>query len=203
MEEPLQAHTVNEAHYYLMVTACRECSKGPWTIESPDEPQPDGTRTLRAKCKSCQALREFRFACEHEVPASGPEAEMINPGDEPSRIIDLGQWMSLFYLMVESAAKAPSRPETRRMGYRAALCLAEAMKFYGQQETPPATALFSEAGKRAFREHPDSYARGHLRDLQARLPPPIHRGEAQASPSRPRRPWWRFWGPKAPAGPPA
>jgi len=193
MEEPLQAHTVNEAHYYLMVTACRECSKGPWVIESSDEPQPDSTRMLRAKCKSCQACREFRFACEHEVPASGPEAEMINPGDEPSKIIDLGQWMSLFYLMVESAANAPSRPETRRMGYRAALCLGEAMKFYADNELPPQEAFFSAGTAGVFREHPENFARAKLRNMQAKLPMLGAIAHRVAQDEKARRRWWQFW----------
>ena len=193
MEESLQAHTINEAHYYLMVTACLQCGKGPWVIEATDESPADGTKTLRAKCKNCQVSREFKFAVQHAVPASGPEAEMINPGDEPSSIIDLGQWLSLFYLLVESAAKQPSRPEARRLGYRAALCLAEAMKFYSDNELPPEEAFSSPETARIFREHPENFARQKLRDMRAKLPMLGAMARRIAQDEKGRRRWWQFW----------
>jgi hypothetical protein len=193
MEQPLQAYTVNEAHYYLMVTACRECGKGPWLIEeTKQQAQASDTVTISAKCKNCHARSDFMFTCQHAVPASGAEAEIVNPGDEPSRIIDLGQWLSLFYLLVESASKAPSRPETRRLGYRAALCLAEAMKFYSDNELPGEEAFFSPLTARAFREHPESFARQRLRTMQAKLPMLGAMARRVVHDQQTRR-WWQFW----------
>ena len=37
---PLRAHTFNEVRYYLMVTSCRACGKGPWEIGSAETPSP-------------------------------------------------------------------------------------------------------------------------------------------------------------------
>ncbi|MHC4982237.1 MAG: hypothetical protein ACYTF6_03600 [Planctomycetota bacterium] len=195
MDQPVQAHTINEAHYYLMVTACKQCGKGPWMIEATEGSQADAATTLRAKCKNCQARQEFKFRCEHEVPDSGSEAEMISPSEEPSKIIDLGQWLSLFYLLVETAAKEPSHPETRRLGYRAALCLAEAMKFYGDNELPPREAFFSAETASVFREHPENFAREKLRNMQAKLPMlgAMARRISLDERARHRRRWWQFW----------
>jgi len=193
MEEPLQAYTINEAHYYLMVTACKACGKGPWTIDATDKDPAAGIVTLRAKCKNCQGARDFAFVCEHEVPPSGPEAEIVNPSDSPSRIIDLGQWLSLFYLLVETAAREPSRPETRRLGYRAALCLAEAMKFYTDDELPPAEAFFSPETARVFQEHPENFARQKLRNMQAKLPMLGAMARRISLDEKAQRRWWQFW----------
>lgn len=192
---PLRAHTFNEVRYYLMVTPCQECGKGPWEIEATNgADKPGRVSTVRARCKRCRGRRDFRFTCEASLPSHGVEAETINPGDEPSRIVDLGQWLSLFYLLVESAAAAKSKPATRRDSYRAALCLAEALRFYGDDELPPESALFTEHSAAVFRDHPENFARQKLRDMQTKLPSlgamqrRIERDESTG-----RRQWWRFW----------
>jgi hypothetical protein len=195
VDEPLQAHTLNEVRYYLMVTPCQACGKGPWEVLTPNgtaAAEPVGL--ARARCRHCGAEREFRFRCDAPSPTHGVEAETINPTDEPSRIVDLGEWLSLFYLLIEAAASQESKPATRREGYRAALCLAEALKFYGDDELPPASAFFSERSAAAYRQHPESFARQRLRDMQAKLPKldAMHR-RLQREDRGGRRGWWRFW----------
>ena len=174
MDEPLHAHTFNEARCYLMVTACAACGGGPWEIVATEQPDDVRDTTLvTACCRNCRARRTLAFLCEHEPPEQGPQAECLNPTDAPSRIIDLGQWLSLFYAQVEAASGTrPAAKATRREGYRAALCLAESLKFYGDgpEELPPASAFFTQASADAFREHPEKFARQALRDMQARLP---------------------------------
>jgi len=193
MTEPLRAHTYNESRYYLMVTPCGACGKGPWQIDAAEGPGPaDAAVAIRAHCRQCNATREFRFICEFQTPEG--DAEALNPSDQPSRIIDLGQWLSLFYLLVESAAKEEVPSATRRTGYRAALCLAEALKFYGDDELPPPSAFFTETSARAFREHPEKFAKQKLRDMQSKLPPIAKMARRVARDGEPpRRKWWRFW----------
>jgi hypothetical protein len=193
---PLRAYTFREAQYYLTVTCCQHCGKGPWLIDDTAVgPAATGGLTLiTGRCKNCQAQREFSFVCDYELPRDGAELELINPTDQPSRIVDLGQWLSVFYLLVESAASDDSSVGTRRSGYQAALCLAEALKFYGDDELPPASAFFSETTAAIFRSHPEKFARQKLRDMQSKLPAlhlmarRIARDERQS-----RRPWWRLW----------
>lgn len=197
MDVPLRAHTFNEVRYYLMVTPCQACGQGPWEIASPAALPPTGRAVaVRAHCRKCHAEREFSFVIEHEAPASGVDAETINPTDAPSRIVDLGQWLSLFYLLVESGAREQVAPEARMAQFRATLCLAEALKFYADDELPPASAFFSAQSAASFRDHPEGFARQKLRDMQGRLPTLglMARRLKKEVQSRRRR-WWRFWRP--------
>lgn len=193
-DEPLQAHTLSEARYYLVVTPCRQCLKGPWEIDAIESQQPAGPVRIKAHCGNCRARRVFAFDCRCSLPADGPEALQINPTDQPSLIVDLGQWLSMFYMLIESAASERDRRDARRTGYRAAMCLGEALKFYSDADQPPASAFFSGLTAEAYRLHPESFSRRRLRDMRARLPDAgsmarrIRRDE-----QRKRSPWWRFW----------
>jgi len=191
MDEPLPAKTSNEVRYYLMVTPCDKCGKGPWIVESNTGGDP---RVVEARCGKCDTVRSFSFVCTEDPADEAADPESVNPGDEPSRIIDLGQWLSLFYLLVESAAAETSRTEARRAGYRAALCLAEALKFYGDDELPPETAFFSPTSREAFREHAEKFARQRLRDMQAKLPSlPKMAQRIARDREAPRYRWWQLW----------
>ena len=197
MDEPLRAHTLTEGRYYLMVTACESCGKGPWAITSTEASQEGGKLlTTRARCEQCGSERPFRFLCEGGESQVGSEVERINPTDEPSRIVDLGQWLSLFYMLTESAASDADKVSARRTGFRATLCLNEALKFYGDDELPEESAFFSERTLITFREHPEKFARQRLRDMRAKLPalPKMARSvrrDEQAAKKKTR--WWAFW----------
>lgn len=196
MDGTLQASTVNEVRYYLMVTPCPQCLKGPWEIDTVQSVAGDTPGALiQAHCQHCQAQSSFRFDCAFPDSAAGGDEDCVNPGPGPSRLIDLGQWLSLFYLMVESAAAERSKRQARRLGYRAALCLAEAMKFYPPgAQAPPESAFFSPKTLEGFRQHPGNFARNRLCDMQNKLPDLHAMGRrVQDERPNPRRPWWRFW----------
>ncbi len=205
MDEPLQAHTFTEVRYCLMVRPCPRCGHGPMEIEEgfiPDALSRDaqasggvGVRPMHVpvRCRSCREADTLAVVCEHDIDGHEPESQVINPGSQPSRIVDLAQWLSLFYLLVESAAAEPSRPAVRQMGYQAALCLAEAIKFYGDNELPPQEAFFTDSSRQAFREHPENFARQKLRDMQSRLPAlPVMERRLIRDAQHKRR-GWRFW----------
>ncbi len=194
-QQTLAAHTLNEVRYYLTVAVCSACGKGPREIDRVDGPDPASRlAVVTARCRHCSREDRLEFLCRYDAGTEGVESETINPSTEPSKIVDLAQWLSLFYLLVESAAGDSSPIQTRRRGYQAALCLAEALKFYGDDELPPASAFFSEVSAEVFRLHPEKFARQKLRDMQAKLPAlsvmarRVARDERSA-----RRPWWRFW----------
>jgi len=196
MGEPLRAHTINEVRYYLMVTVCQACGKGPRILDAIQPPGKSG-QYARAEthCKNCQDRQDVDFICDEELTPSAPESDIISPTDEPSPTIDLGQWLSLFYLLVETAATETSPPLTRRLGFRAALCLAEGLKFFGpDDELPPESAFFTPDTLAAFRKHPEKFAKQKLRDMQAKLPSmgTMARRVARDEESRRRR-WWQFW----------
>ena len=190
MDQPLQAHTFNEVRYYLMVTACEACGKGPWIIDQTDTPkEPRTVTTATAHCNCCHAGREFSFTCAYI--SSEDQDQCINPTDSPSRIIDLGQWLSLHALMLEKAESADSPFLAHRASRQARVCLAEALKFYGDDELPDKSAFFSHASDLAFREHPENFARQKLRDMLAILPA-MNRTQPTHRPAEARK-WWRFW----------
>ncbi|MGB2823668.1 MAG: hypothetical protein WBF17_21990, partial [Phycisphaerae bacterium] len=190
MDEPLRAHTSNELHFFLMVTPCAHCGRGPLVPEGIDLPaaggegDPDPLReaTIRTHCKRCGFEADFRFRWEHDVPADADGPGCVNPSRQPSRIVDLGQWVSLYHMFSESAASADSPVDARRSARQASLCLSEALKFYRDEELPPESALFREASAAAFRENPANFARTRLRDLQAMLPAPAHHPAPAPSP---------------------
>ncbi|KPK84505.1 MAG: hypothetical protein AMJ81_05330 [Phycisphaerae bacterium SM23_33] len=200
----MRAHSLTEAYLYLRVTPCPDCSGGPWQVQDQPAatadapPQPPPGRALRARCQQCGARREFVLEGV-EPPAGGlapGPAEVINPTPAASEIIDLGQWVSLFYLLVGSADRAADKAETRRLTFQAAQCLDEALKFYaGDDELPPPSAFFVESSRQAFAEHPEKFARQRLRDLRGKLPDHrvMARHLARDANRKERKRWWPFW----------
>ena len=201
--QPPRAHSQSEAYLYLKVAACAACSQGPMELQGCPEAQPGapGRATelgrLAARCAHCGAECEFVFLWP-EAPAGASDGP-INPTPEPSEIIDAAQWLSLHYLLVESADRAAGKVERRRLTSRAAQCLEEALKFYTEDdELPPQSAFFAASSRQAFAEHPEKFARQTLRDMRAKLPsvppppgPKAHRDE---------RRWWQLWKRRAAAG---
>ncbi len=187
--ELLRAQSRIEASLYLRVAACADCGQGP--LEQVGR-RDDGPLThLVARCAHCGASRELAFAWP---PPADIGSELINPADEPSAIIDAGQWLSLHYLLIESAGHTEDKTERRSLTSRAGQALDEALKFYADDELPPETAFFGESSRRAYAEHPEKFARQRLRDMRARLPETHPRDEsAKDADTQRNKPWWRFW----------
>lgn len=188
----LQARTSNEVRYYMMVTPCPTCGKGPWVLESAQQSQ--AALTVAARCRGCSHEQSFEFELEHQTPLSGSESETINPTPQPSTLVDLAGWLSLFYMLLERAATEQDRVASRQASYQAALCLAEALKFYGEDELPAESAFFSQASREVFREHPQNFARQRLRDMQGKLPSlgAMARRVERDHWVKSKR-WWQLW----------
>ena len=201
--EPLRANSRTDTYFYLKVTPCAECSQGPWELDQPAPPaegtDPPDLQRLRARCVHCGARREFAFRCDASAEVEQIEdlsLERVNPTDEPSELIDLGQWLSLFYMLAESASKATDKALGRRLTFQTTQCLDEALKFYlADDDLPPETAFFTERSRQAFAEHPEKFARETLRLMRRKLPDlnfMVRRLSRDAAGPAPRR-WWQFW----------
>jgi hypothetical protein len=199
---PLEAHSVAEAHLYLMVTPCKLCGTGRTRcVESRRDSSAEGhVWTVQTRCEGCGFDSPFRFRLSEE-PASaeveGDElaAARISAATMPSRIIDVAQWLTLFRVIGEAAAAQADAAESRRLGYEAAQCLEEALKFYGaDNDLPPPEAVFHEASRRQLRERPNLFARGRLINLRAKLPT-LTEMEQRLRSAGHRRPhkWWKLW----------
>jgi hypothetical protein len=121
--------------------------------------------------------------------ADGPT--VVNPTDEPSRILDVGQWILLFRMSLEAADKEVDKVLARRLGIEAAQCLEEALKFYDEvdNDLPPPEAFFDEASRERFRDAPEQFSRRRLIELRSKLPSP---STIRSRPSAgKKKSWWR------------
>jgi len=127
-------------------------------------------------CKGCGAQAALTFELPAEELATAIEASpdavvRVNRTGEPSRIIDVSGWVTLFSVVAEGAGRTADKAEARRLGYEAAQCLDEALRFYEpENDLPPESAFFSEASLHRHREHPQQLARTRLINLRAKLP---------------------------------
>ena len=121
-------------------------------------------------------------------------AAKISAGPEPSGIIDVPGWLTLFSVIAEAAAKTEDKVEARKLGYEAAQCLQEALKFYDEDnDLPPDEAFFSENSRRRYRDHPQRLARSRLINLRAKLPSIDAMEKRLASAGVKKKSWWRPW----------
>lgn len=197
--EPLPVRGVLEAFYYLMVQRCAACAKGPLDARRSRREFHEGVACMRlyAECRACRGRAEFLFdvtACAEE-DVHDPSRTLGDP--RPSRIIDLAQWLALFSAILRASSRARHQLEARQLGFEAAQCLDEAMKFYAPgQEHPGEEAFLSRESFELAQRHPDQFARSRLVHYRDRLPA---LGVMQARLSRDERgadapgPWWRRW----------
>jgi len=96
---------------------------------------------------------------------------VVNSTDEPSWILDVAQWLTLFSMMTEMAGKESDKTAARRLSLEAAQCLDEALKFYEEDnDLPPTEAFFHQGSRDRFRDHPQQFSRQRLLHLRSRLP---------------------------------
>jgi hypothetical protein len=201
-------HSVQEEYFYLMVHPCA-CG-GPWFS---DEQNIKDTRDqvlhdVKARCAACGKERTFHF----ELPdrskrdRSAP-VRQINPTAEPSRAVDLAEWMDLarFYLARIERLKAPVERAQSLLDARQ--CLEEALKFYGpEDDAPPPEALWSGESQRKVTADPDAYRRGALEAMLEKMPSRNRLRQADAPDQREfekalkeearrrvGRRWWQLW----------
>lgn len=193
------AHSLAEAYFYIMVTPCTACGEGSLQggegrrSSAEDAPL---VVAIDAACKSCQHQHALQFALPLGAgEASGAGVPVVNPGDSPSEIIDVAQWLTLFRVVTESAYKERNKQAARRLGIEAAQCLEEALKFYddADNDLPPASALFHDESRKRLREHPEEFSRQRLYGLRDRLPSLARmQSTTKAAGKRPRKWWWPF-----------
>ncbi len=206
-DDMLVTHSVAEAHFYLMATACTSCGQGPLVgqeahpVDAAPGLVPEGDKkesenvTVRlwritVTCAACQSVTSPTFQIPRElagVPAG--ETVVVNPTDEPSRILDVGQWIMLFRMITERAARETDKIQARHLGLEATQCLEEALKFYDDldNDLPPPEALFTDASRTRFRKAPEQFSRRRLIDLRAKLP---SQSAMRASLSAKKKHWW-------------
>ncbi len=184
----LQAHSLIEAQLFLKITACASCNpKAPGTIagNKPHQPLGGNVTRLSGTCPSCGRSQEWEFTIPANDNASSktiPAA--INPTGVCSQIIDVGQWLTLSQMFIQEGKSDVDRARSRLSNLQAAQCLDEALKFYDDPENdlPPASAFYTEASRRRFRESPQQFSRTRLISERRKLPMPF--SESKPHPNR-------------------
>ena len=160
----LQAQSVAEIQYYLRITVCERCGKGPLRCDQPlgAEGSPALPNSMTLSCAACDASWVQPI---DSVPASA---------SEPSRIIDLGQWLVLVSLLMHEAGQETHRVRIRELGISAGTCLGEALKFYADADNdlPPPEAFFHEESRKRFHDSPEKFSRRRIAGIKANLPQP-------------------------------
>lgn len=194
---PLPAHSVAEAHLYLLAAPCSECTQGPLDAVHTEQSDSAAPVRMRVRCRVCAFERDLYYLIPSTTVAHSAAAPaIVNPSDEPSKIIDVGQWIMLFRMIIEAASREPDKVQARRLGLEAAQCLDEAIKFYNEpaNDLPPPEALFNEASRRRFESHPEQFSRRRLVEMRAKLPSVskmVAGITSQPRPAPPKRRWWR------------
>jgi hypothetical protein len=177
-DAPLVAHSLAEAYLYILATSCASCGCGPLRggeAELANDVGDAGAVSIAATCGSCQGLTRLRFRLPtppESIPAQ--QAPVVNPTDEPSRILDVAQWLTLFRMLTETADHEASKSEARQLALEAAQCLDEALKFYddADNDLPPVEAFFGKDLRARFKAHPEQFSRRRLLHLRSKLPTP-------------------------------
>lgn len=196
-DEPHLVHSLSEAHLFLMAArrcACGHTGGAPTGPLPEDGPMPNRVWRFAVRCSACglESSEAFQLLPAH-APDNKWRRDTINPTDEPSKILDAAQWMSLYALLVNSASRTDDAGHARQLKIEAGECIGEALKFYDDDDNdlPPSSAFFSEESRARFLEFPGEFSRQRLINLRAHLPkatgaPPSGRG---SSPSGMQR-WW-------------
>lgn len=163
-------HSVQEEYFYMMIRRCA-CG-GPWLGDS-QEFQQEGQRLrhhVGAQCYKCKARRTFEFVLPGPEDSKAP-IRQINPTAQPSRALDVAEWMDLaqFYLSRIERLKKPGERAQSLLDARQ--CIEEALKFYGASDDgPSADALWSDASRKKVARHPDAFRRSALAAMLEKMP---------------------------------
>jgi hypothetical protein len=172
-----RARSMAEADLYLSMQPCPNCGHTGLTVqgftETAETIDGDEVRLLIARCTQCGKFHEyrFRFPAEPSTPVDGHEHF---GGDEPSELLDAGQWLLLADAMLEGVPFRPGElsPAKRRILRDrvdvAVAAVEEAMKFLpeGENAVDP-FAFWSQPGYRLFSSQPWMFERDELEMLLA------------------------------------
>jgi hypothetical protein len=160
------ARSALEASIAVFLEACPNC--GAHGLEAvPETVVAGGDVALRfaGPCSTCGAPREYLFARADEVITG----EQQIGGDDPSRLLDAGQWVGYALFLTDGTPETPDgmpaedRADARLDLLLAADALAEALKFLpADADEVPRSAVWTEAGLAVFDEAPSRLGRAWL-----------------------------------------
>jgi endogenous inhibitor of DNA gyrase (YacG/DUF329 family) len=170
----LEARSIAEIHLYMKIAGCDRCGKArQFDAAALQTATVPGSVTVHAHCPACGTAVDLVFRVkDSNEPAPVGYPQTINSTQKCSRLIDLGQWITLAHLLVEEARGAKAKDRMRFLNLQAGLCYDEALKFYDDpdNELPPVESFFTDASRTRFRSSPQQFARSRLIGERAKLP---------------------------------
>lgn len=171
------ARTNEEAHLYMDLHPCA-CGEAAFERKSAVHSTDEGLVSVyRGDCPRCGAAREVRFRIPEKVLV--PSRPVRFGGDEPSQLLDPGEWMALADRWASVAPPGPSivdvepRRQAARSVERAAAAMDEVLKFIpAGEDAVPAAAFVSERGRQVYGAEPGRFRRARLeavRDTYRRI----------------------------------
>jgi len=208
-EELLVSFSIVERYFYLMTLKCNSCGSGPFEFVSKEQSPDEKIDIWYVRCRKCQHGRRLMFDrtsllieteefTENQLP-------IVNPSDNPSRLLDVGQWIAIFQAIISAASQQSDKREIQRLGYEATLALEEAIKFYTQDsDLPPKEAMWTEGTKQQFKEHPEIFERHRILQLREKLPglkamqsviksELADKNSKTSKQSQSKKSWWQRW----------
>lgn len=158
------ARTRDEAHLYMDLHPCG-CGSMETDWDSALLSAEGGiARAYHGTCSDCGREREFVFAVAPKIVI--PSGWPTFGGDEPSRLLDAGDWLSVAD-MTAGSLPADDADETRRQLNVATKAMEEIMKFIpdGAEEVP-GEAFWSERGLEVRNADPGRFRLDRLRAIR-------------------------------------
>lgn len=113
-------------------------------------------------CTGCGRSLSYAFVLGDEIVAADKFG-----GREPSQVIDAGQFLREADRAVLRVTDSPTSQNLYWLG-RAIACLEEVLKWIPDgEESPPASAFFTDDGLRVFHEEPGRFRRSRLAAVHA------------------------------------
>ncbi len=153
-----------EAVFYMNEHPCPNC--GQFRVDwSASLVEIDGVlaRRYAGDCRVCRQPREFVFQLADQVAVRPADVTVWYGGDDPSKLIDAGQWLAISEQAAQFARAARDRGDTAGAARDAALAIAfviEARKFVPPgAEAVPESAFWTAVGQRLYTADPRRFTR--------------------------------------------
>ncbi|MGW2016429.1 hypothetical protein [Streptomyces sp. NPDC001927] len=145
---------------------CAECGSGDFDRQHRLEQHGDDiVAVYEGACRQCGATRRFAFRMAEEIPPPPPAFG----GDQPSQIIDPGEFAEVAFRISESAGiQLLNTPDSEHYKLRDAVAYTvaafeEMLKFLPPgEDSIPASAFTSEVGKARYERDPGNFDRDIL-----------------------------------------
>ena len=180
-EEPsktiqIAAHSIAEEHLFIDTMQCPVCGDGRFEKAMHSFPC-----YWFVKCKSCGKTikivsdtslimtdQYWKVLCSNDLMNVHRYQRRYNRTNEPSKIIELTQWISFFTSLQSKMNELAVRGDRSSFNYISlefylVQCLQEALKFYkANEEYPPRYAFFSEETHKHYLADRSSFLKNHL-----------------------------------------